>query len=244
MPKFRTWHSTRPRAGLGAGMGRNCLPQEAQKDSVPPNGVPHRSQNMAILLVLQYACAAKMFRGTRCHNSRDMANVDVWVVALDTGTGWLPPTPAEAGNAARLVSEPLRRRYLRSHAALRAILATYTAAPLDFAMAEHGKPYLPAFPDLRFNLSHSHDMALVAVTHGIEIGVDVERFRPMQECMAIAERFFPPLEAAELAAVPPEGREVEFFRLWTRIEAKLKARGIGLYGAGQELDGEWTVVPI
>jgi 4'-phosphopantetheinyl transferase len=173
-----------------------------------------------------------------------MANVDVWVVALDTGTGWLPPTPAEAGNAARLVSEPLRRRYLRSHAALRAILATYTAAPLDFAMAEHGKPYLPAFPDLRFNLSHSHDMALVAVTHGIEIGVDVERFRPMQECMAIAERFFPPLEAAELAAVPPEGREVEFFRLWTRIEAKLKARGIGLYGAGQELDGEWTVVPI
>ena len=173
-----------------------------------------------------------------------MANVDVWVVALDTGTGWLPPTPAEAGNAARLVSEPLRRRYLRSHAALRAILATYTAAPLDFAMAEHGKPYLPAFPDLRFNLSHSHDMALVAVTRGMEIGVDVERFRPMQECMAIAERFFPPLEAAELAAVPPEGREVEFFRLWTRIEAKLKARGIGLYGAGQELDGEWTVVPI
>jgi phosphopantetheinyl transferase len=66
----------------------------------------------------------------------------------------------------------------------------------------------------------------------------------MQECMSIAERFFPPMEAAELASMPPDGREVEFFRLWTRIEAKLKARGIGLYGAGQELAGEWTVLPI
>jgi len=173
-----------------------------------------------------------------------MANADVWVVPLDAGEDWLPPTPAEAQQAARLVSEPLRRRYLRSHAALRAILGTYSAGPLDFATSEHGKPYLPAYPDLQFNLSHSHDMALVAVTRGIAIGVDVERFRPMQECMRIAERFFPPLEAAALAAVPPEGREVEFFRLWTRIEAKLKARGIGLYGAGQELDGEWTVLPI
>ena len=173
-----------------------------------------------------------------------MANVDVWVVPLDAGQDWLPPTPAEAQQAARLVSEPLRRRYLRSHAALRAVLATYTPAPLDFAYAEHGKPYLPALPDLRFNLSHSHDMALVAVARGIEIGVDVERFRPMQECMSIAERFFPPMEAAELASMPPDGREVEFFRLWTRIEAKLKARGIGLYGAGQELAGEWTVLPI
>jgi 4'-phosphopantetheinyl transferase len=173
-----------------------------------------------------------------------MANVDVWVVPLDAGHDWLPPTPAEAQHAARLVSEPWRRRYLRSHAALRAILGTYTAAALDFAMAEHGKPYLPALPDLQFNLSHSHEMALVAVTSGIAIGVDVERFRPLQECMSIAERFFPPTEAAELAALPPEGREVEFFRLWTRIEAKLKARGIGLYGAGQELGGEWTVLPI
>jgi 4'-phosphopantetheinyl transferase len=173
-----------------------------------------------------------------------MANVDVWVVPLDAGQDWLPSTPAEAERAARLVSEPLRRRYLRSHAALRAILATYAPAPLDFATAEHGKPYLPAFPDLRFNLSHSHDLALVAVTRGLEIGVDVEWFRPMQECMSIAQRFFPPMEAAELAAVPPEGREVEFFRRWTRIEAKLKARGIGLYGAGQELAGEWAVLPI
>jgi 4'-phosphopantetheinyl transferase len=173
-----------------------------------------------------------------------MPQVDVWVAPLDAEAGWLPPTPAEAERAARLVSAPLRQRYLRSHAALRAILRTYTDAALDFALAEHGKPYLPAVPELKFNLSHSHEMALVAVACDVEVGVDVERFRPLPESMAIAERFFPPSEAAALAEALPEAREREFFRRWTRIEAKLKCRGIGLYGAGAELDGEWTVLPV
>ncbi len=185
-----------------------------------------------------------MFPGAGCHNGRHMPQVDVWVVPLDAAAVWLPPTAEESERAARFVSEPLRRRYLRSHAALRAILRTCTAAPLDFAAAEHGKPYLAAAPELKFNLSHSHEMALVAVSRDVEVGVDVERLRPMADCMAIAERFFPPTEAAALAEAPLAAREVEFFRRWTRIEAKLKARGIGLYGAGAELDGEWTVLPI
>jgi 4'-phosphopantetheinyl transferase len=173
-----------------------------------------------------------------------MPQVDVWVVTLNAAAAWLPPTGAESQRAARFVSEPLRRRYLRSHAALRAVLRTYTAAPLDFALAEHGKPYLAAAPELKFNLSHSHEMALVAVSPDMEIGVDVECLRPLPDCLAIAERFFPPLEAAALAEVPLAAREAEFFSRWTRIEAQLKARGIGLYGAGAELDGEWTVLPI
>lgn len=177
-------------------------------------------------------------------NDVGMANADVWVVDLRAEVDWLPPTPAEAERAARFVNDTLRRRYLRSHAALRAILGTYTAAPLEFAEGEHGKPYLAADRDLRFNLSHSEELALMAVSREAEIGVDVERFRPLPECMAIAERFFPPGEAAALADVPAAGREVEFFRRWTRIEAKLKARGIGLYGAGAELDGDWSVVTV
>jgi 4'-phosphopantetheinyl transferase len=173
-----------------------------------------------------------------------MFQADVWVVPLDAEAHWLPPTSAEQERAARFVTVPLRQRYLRSHAALRAILGTYTEAPLDFALAEHGKPYLPAVPDLHFNLSHSHWMAVVAVARDIEIGVDIERFRPLPECMAIAERFFPPSEAAALADVPPAAREREFFRRWTRIEARLKALGIGLYGTGAEPEGEWAVLPI
>jgi 4'-phosphopantetheinyl transferase len=174
----------------------------------------------------------------------DHAEVDVWVVQLDHPGDWWPPAPAEAERAGRLASAELRQRYLRSHSALRAILRRYTEAPLDFALAEHGKPYLPAVPELRFNLSHSHEMALVGVAREVDVGVDVEWLRPLQECLAIAERFFPPGDAAALAEVPPEGREVEFFRRWTRIEAVLKARGIGLYGAGSEPDGNWTVLPV
>jgi 4'-phosphopantetheinyl transferase len=173
-----------------------------------------------------------------------MNQADVWIVRLDLAGSWLAPTPAESERAVRLVSDTLRQRYLRSHSALRAILRNYTGSPPEFAAAEYGKPYLPAVPDLKFNLSHSHDMALVAVANGLEVGVDVETLRPLRECMAIAERFFPPLESAALADAAPECRESEFFRRWTRIEAKLKARGTGLYGAGAELDGEWTVVPI
>jgi 4'-phosphopantetheinyl transferase len=173
-----------------------------------------------------------------------MREVDVWTVRLDTERDWLPPTPAEAERAARFSFDHLGRRYLRSHAALRAILRKYTGMPLDFATAEHGKPYLPAAPQLQFNLSHSHEMALVAVAQGFEVGVDVEWFRPLPQCMAIAERFFPPLEAAALADLALAEREQEFFRRWTGIEAKLKARGVGLFGAGAELDGEWCVVPV
>lgn len=136
------------------------------------------------------------------------------------------------------------RRYLRSHAALRAILREFTTVPLDFAVAEHGKPYLPAIPDLQFNLSHSHERALIAVGREIPIGADIEWLRPLPEHLAIAERFFPPAEFAALAETQLQGREDEFFRRWTRIEAVLKARGVGLYGAGIEPEGEWSVLPV
>lgn len=173
----------------------------------------------------------------------DFPCVDLWTVTLDASWNWLPPTPAESERAARLLTDALRRRFLRSHAALRAILATYTDSPLDFAFAEHGKPYLPSVPDLRFNLSHSHEMALLAVAWGVDLGVDVEWLRPLPDCLSIAERFFPPVEAAALAETPPSEREAEFFRRWTVIEAILKGRGIGLYGAGSDAPG-WSAQPV
>jgi 4'-phosphopantetheinyl transferase len=170
--------------------------------------------------------------------------VDVWLVPLDAAADWLPPTPSEAERTARFVSPQVAQRYLRSHAALRAILRGYTADLLEFAAGEHGKPYLPAIPRLRFNLSHSRAMALITVAWDVEVGVDVEYLRPLPDCMAIAERFFPPVDAAALNDVPVDAREREFFHRWTRIEAVLKARGIGLYGAGRETEGEWIVEPV
>ena len=135
-------------------------------------------------------------------------------------------------------------RRLLSRDALRSILGRYTAGALEFAHGPHGKPYLRDAPQLQFNLSHSGAVSLVAVALDVEVGVDIERLRPMPDCQAVAERFLAPEDAAALAETPAVEREREFFTRWTRSEAMWKARGIGLYGAGTPLDGEWTVVPI
>ena len=172
--------------------------------------------------------------------------LSVWRIRLDEvdEERCLPLSARELDRAARFRFEKDRLRYTRSHGALRSILAAVTNAPLDFAEREHGKPYLPAAPEVRFNLSHSHEIALVGVALEVEIGVDIERVRPVPNCESIAERFFPPSEAAAFAAAPREAREREFFRRWARIEAVLKAQGVGLHGAGAELPSEWVVEEI
>jgi 4'-phosphopantetheinyl transferase len=162
--------------------------------------------------------------------------IHIWRVRLNRGEG-SPPTVEEAERAARFATPALSRRYLRAHAALRAILAGLTDAPLEFALYEKGKPYLAQAPEIRFNLAHSAEMALVAVARDVEVGVDIERIRPLPEYAAIAERYFPAGSAA-----PRDARD--FFRHWTRFEALLKAHGAGLYGAGATPPGVWTVTEI
>jgi 4'-phosphopantetheinyl transferase len=170
----------------------------------------------------------------------------VWRAPLDSLRldSFPAASQAEQARAAGLRSSIEARRYLAAHRALRAVLSGATNQPLDFAIAEKGKPYLPAAPEVKFSLAHSSELALIAVALDVEVGVDVERIRPVPEWEAIARRFFPPSEAAALAATPPAGRERDFFRRWTRIEAMLKAQGVGLYGAGAEMEGQWTVEEI
>jgi 4'-phosphopantetheinyl transferase len=158
--------------------------------------------------------------------------IHVWRVRLHRVQ--VAPTPGEAARAARFETALLRRRYLRAHAALRSILRKVTDARLDFALQEKGKPYLPHVPEIQFNLSRSRDRAMVAVALDIPVGVDIERVRPITEHAAIARRYFPPGESD-----PVNARD--FFHRWTRFEAVLKAQGIGLYGAGSELEGDWMV---
>ncbi|MCU1236083.1 MAG: 4-phosphopantetheinyl transferase [Candidatus Solibacter sp.] len=159
--------------------------------------------------------------------------IHVWRIQLDK-VNTPPPTTGEAARAGRFATPTLRRRYLRAHGALRDILGRYTDGRLDFALHEKGKPFLPNLPDLEFNLSHSKQMALVAVARGTPVGVDIERLRPLIEFAAIAERYFPPDEVCPSDAP-------DFFRRWTRFEAILKAQGLGLYGAGASPEGSWTV---
>lgn len=170
----------------------------------------------------------------------------VWLVPVDKLHDEALPeaAPEEVERAARFQSGVLQRRYLRSHRALRAILRSLTAAELTFAAGWNGKPYLPGAPGLKFNLSRSKGMAAVAASLEIEVGVDIERLRPLDDYMGIADRFLPPTAAAEFAAVFGPDPEREFFRRWTRTEAVLKATGEGLMGAGKEIEGEWTITEL
>ncbi len=138
------------------------------------------------------------------------------------------------------------RRFTAARASLRLILGQYldlAPACLEFAHSASGKPYLRG-TTLRFNISHSADMALVAVADGREVGVDVERVRPRPDMQRIAERVFSAREIAELQAAPAEAQTEVFFRLWTQTEARLKASGEGLGDARHMVHDHWSVCAV
>jgi len=100
---------------------------------------------------------------------------------------------------------------------------------VELVRDEHGKPRLASEPErLAFNLSHSGGLALVAVTRGREVGVDVEREKPGRDLAALAERALAPEDAAAVRAAGEEERAPLFYDLWTRHEARLKCLGVGL----------------
>jgi 4'-phosphopantetheinyl transferase len=124
---------------------------------------------------------------------------------------------------------------------LREVLASL-GLPTEVAHDHRGKPYLAGRPDIGVSLARSGGVELFALAEGIEVGVDIERLRPVPEYLAIAERYFPPSRYRALVDMPAEEQEREFFREWTRFEAAVKALGTGLFGAGREFEGDWTVV--
>lgn len=169
----------------------------------------------------------------------DENEVHVWRASLDLTASRIQSlertlSPDECGRAGRFHFERDRRRFIVAHGLLRAILARYLGTEpgqLQFRYDPHGKPALAVDSGgggLRFNLSHSHRVALYAVARGREVGIDVERIRTAVDVEQIAERFFSPREVAALRVLPPEVRTEAFFTCWTRKEAYVKARGKGL----------------
>ncbi|HEY0170029.1 MAG TPA: 4'-phosphopantetheinyl transferase superfamily protein [Pyrinomonadaceae bacterium] len=147
---------------------------------------------------------------------------------------WETLSADERQRADRFHFQRDREHFVAARGGLRGILGRYTgAAPqtLRFSYDGYGKPSLSggagAVPP-RFNVSHSGGLALYAVTDGREVGVDIERVREDFAGLDIAERFFSPDEVAALSAVPAGERATAFFDCWTRKEAYIKARGLGL----------------
>ena len=161
-------------------------------------------------------------------------DVHVWRVRLstvDAESSWNVLSADERERASRFHYREHRDAWVAAHGMLRLILAGYADLPasaLRFVTAAFGKPSLAETLDVRFNLSHSGDIALVAVARGREVGVDVEQWKGDIEHLELADHVFSAAERAALRALPAAGRTEGFFAAWSRKEAYLKARGDGI----------------
>jgi 4'-phosphopantetheinyl transferase len=162
-----------------------------------------------------------------------MTGVDIYTHDLDApaaGVGTL--SPEELARACRFRFERHRRRFINCRAKLREILATYLdrdPAFIEFEYNQFGKPSVAALnARLYFNVSHAEGVAMFAVSQSREIGIDVERIDSTFADEQIPERFFSSREVEILRALPKAHQVDAFFNCWTRKEAYIKARGLGL----------------
>ncbi len=131
----------------------------------------------------------------------------------------------ERERATRFRFDRDRNRFIACRGTLRELLGLRRYE--NFVYGAFGKPR-PEGSEIRFNVSHSHGMAMIAITRGREIGCDIERIDPSFADDKIPERFFSPNEVAALRALPARDQCEAFFRCWTRKEAFIKACGMGM----------------
>lgn len=169
----------------------------------------------------------------------DQGEIHVWRVSLAQTESCLQSLQETLSTDERTKADAFhfpkgRSQFIVSRGALRAILSRYlniSSHILLFDYNPYGKPSLIAAQGgntLRFNLSHSGSMALIAITKNRDIGVDIEGVNPNFSCLEIAEKFFSPLENSVLLSLPEHLQPRAFFTCWTRKEAYIKAVGKGL----------------
>nr|WP_325248965.1 4'-phosphopantetheinyl transferase superfamily protein [Amylibacter sp.] len=156
-------------------------------------------------------------------------NIDLWTWDLDHAQNAADCVlaPDEKARAARFVQHIHQDRFANGRNRLRHILAGYldtSPQDLQFTYGRNGKPELAG--SLRFNLSHSEQYAALAVVQNVDIGLDIQQFRPVEP--DVAKRFFSTAEQQELAQLPAAQWADGFYRCWTRKEAIVKALGTGL----------------
>lgn len=162
--------------------------------------------------------------------------IHVWQVGLErdaTSVRALLETlsPDENQRANKYHFANHRDRFIVARGTLRKILAAYLdiePTRIAFSHNKFGKPVLDLENEMiHFNVSHSEDLALVAVTRRQEVGIDVEFINDDIEIRKSAESIFSPAEVTALKALPLESQRATFFEVWTRKEALLKALGRG-----------------
>lgn len=174
-------------------------------------------------------------------------DVDVWRASLNLDASRVRSflnilAPDELSRANRFHFTKDHDHFVVARGALRTILSRYLEtdpASLRFSFNSYGKPALTddsGGDTLRFNVSHSKNLALFAFTRQRDIGVDIEYLREDFDGLEIAGNYFSPGEVATLRALPAELQRRAFFNCWTRKEAYIKAHGEGLSMPLDEFD--------
>ena len=173
-------------------------------------------------------------------------DVHVWAAALDVAPDVRYKlakilADEERQRAERFKFDKHRNRFIAARGFMRVMLGRYLqSAPeqIEFAYSDRGKPMLSqGFADtLQFNLAHSGDLALLAISPNGPIGVDVECIRTIKDADGLVARFFSSRENALFQKLSDDQKPGAFFNLWTRKEALLKATGEGIAGPLSEVE--------
>ncbi|MDI1353139.1 MAG: 4'-phosphopantetheinyl transferase superfamily protein [bacterium] len=160
------------------------------------------------------------------------SRIDLWQFSLKHGSHSADQllNADEKARGDRFYFSKHKRRFTNARATLRTILARYlNTAPehLEFMYNNQGKPSVINSQKLQFNVSHTGDLAIIAIGKGYPLGVDIERFsaRPYE---GIAHSLFSAQELKEFIKAPPALKPALFFHIWAQKEAFIKASGLGL----------------
>jgi len=161
-----------------------------------------------------------------------VVRVDIFLWRLDVRSNACVLAPSERMRSESFLTAELRGRYIAGRARLRKVLGKRLGLPpaaLPLVEGPHGKSRIghvgASVQVPSFNLSHSADIAVLAVTDGIEVGVDVETLRSVET--EITRQFFSEREQRSVTAWPDA--RAGFFALWTAKEAVMKGLGLGLH---------------
>jgi 4'-phosphopantetheinyl transferase len=224
-------------ANVGHGLRIGSVALRLDKDNTGKISAPWSSEGPLAQL---NSCAAMIKHALDCRTNTPLSDdsISIWSVGLE----W-PESEVQA--AAEILSSDEQERAKRFHrvsdrkhfivarAALRLVLTRYLNVyprQISFDQNAFGKPRLTGtyYPDLRFNLAHSSGLALYVIANGREVGVDLERIEPRFATMGLARSLFAPEEVAALSILSNEDFVAAFYRCWTRKEAYVKAKGLGL----------------
>ena len=173
------------------------------------------------------------------HMTLASQEIHVWKVPLRPPEIWLKKLKnllngEERERAERYKAPARQEAFVTTRGMLRYILGWYLDTKpehLKFDMGSHGKPYLvepPTSPGISFNLAHSADLALLAITHDRQVGIDIEHHRQILDYAGMVKRICSPAEQSFLMKIPHESQLTAFLSCWTRKEAYTKAIGKGI----------------